>query len=158
PAMRGQYGAVWDNVRATLDRYRPMRNRYLFTEGGQAFNSRLYGYALALVRHAAEAKKPDTVRLSEYTDANFPSMRQSISSTAPIYPELEKLTLTFSLTKLREVLGPDDPFVKKVLGRKSPAALATELVDGTRLADSDLRRRLLDADQATIDASTDPMI
>ena len=85
-------------------------------------------------------------------------MRQSILSTAPIYPELEKMTLTFSLTKLREALGPDDDFVKKVLGKKSPAALAAELVDGTGLGNVELRTRLLDADQAAIAASTDPMI
>ena len=112
-----------------------MRDRYDFTEGGQGFRSRLFGFAKTLVRHAAEAHKPDEERLREYTNANFPIQRQALASAAPIYPELEKLTLTFSLTKLREALGPDDPFVAKVLGNKSPAALAAELVDGTGLAD-----------------------
>ena len=27
PALRAQYGAVWDNIRGTLDRYRPQRDR-----------------------------------------------------------------------------------------------------------------------------------
>jgi peptidase S46-like protein len=49
-------------------------------------------------------------------------------------------------------------FVKKVLGNKSPANLAAELVDGTGLADVKLRRRLLDADEAAIATATDPMI
>jgi hypothetical protein len=71
---------------------------------------------------------------------------------------MEKLGLTFSLTKMREVLGPDDPFVKKVLGKKSPAALAAELVDGTGLRDAELRKRLLDGGQAAVDASNDPMV
>jgi hypothetical protein len=158
PAMRAQYGAVWDNIRSTLDRYRPKRERHVFTEGGQGFRSQLFGFAKTMVRHAAEARKPDEARLSEFTNANFPTTRQSVTSTAPIYPELEKLTLTFSLTKLREALGPDDAFVKKVLGRKSPAELAKDLVDGTGLANAALRTRLLDADQAAIDASSDPMI
>jgi Peptidase S46 len=96
--------------------------------------------------------------LPEYTNSNFPFQRQAILSSAPIYPELEKLTLTFSLTKLREVLGPDDDFVKKVLGSKAPAALAAELVDGTGLADVKLRARLLDEGAPAIAASTDPMI
>ncbi len=134
------------------------KGQYAFTEDGQGFRSRLFNAAKTLVRHAAEAKKPDEARLKEFTSANFPILRQSITSTAPIYPELERLTLTFSLTKLREALGPDDVIVKKVLGRKSPAELASELVDGSSLANVELRRRLLDAEEAVIEASTDPMI
>ena len=110
------------------------------------------------MRHADEANKPDGERLSEYTDAAFPETRQQLLSSAPIYPDLEKLRLTFSLTKLRELLGPDDDFVRKVLGKKSPAQLAGELIDGTHLGDMELRRRLIDADVTTIAASTDPMI
>jgi peptidase S46-like protein len=158
PGLHAQAGAAWDNIRTTLDQYRAMRDRHVFTEGGEGFRSRLYSMAKALVRHAAEASKPDEARLPEFTAANFPFLRQSVSSAAPIYPELEKLTLTFSLTKLREALGPDDEFVRTVLGDKSPAALASELIDGTGLADVDMRKRLLAADQAAIDASTDPMI
>lgn len=155
PAMRAQYGAAWDNIRATLERYRSQQDR-LGASG--SFEGKLFGHALTLVRRATEATKPDAARLSEYTEANFPAKRQSLLSTAPIYPELEKLVLTFSLTKMRERLGPDDAFVKKVLGRKSPAQLAAELIDGTGLASVELRTRLLNADQAAIAASTDPMI
>ena len=45
-----------------------------------------------------------------------------------------------------------------MLGNKSPANLAAELVDGTGLADVKLRRRLLDADEAAIATASDPMI
>jgi hypothetical protein len=158
PQMRTQYGAVWDNIRTTLDHLRKVRDRYVFTEGGEGFRSRLFALAEALVRRPAESAKPDAERLKEYTDANFPILRQSISSPAPIYPELEKLTLAFSLGKLREALGPDDAFVKKVLGKKSPAELAAELVDGTSLTNVERRNDLLGAEAAAIEASTDPMI
>jgi hypothetical protein len=158
PQMRQQFGTVWDNIRTALDHFRRVHDRYAFTEGGQGFRSRLFTLAKALVRRPAESAKPDAERLKEYTDSNFPILRQSISSTAPIYPELEKLTLAFSLSKLREALGPDDAFVKKVLGRKSPAELAAELVDGTSLTSVERRNDLLGADSAAIEASTDPMI
>src|SRR5579859_45842 len=158
PQLRAQYGAAWDNIRAALERFRGMRERETFTEGGQGFRSRLFGFAKTLVRHATEAKKPDEARLPEYTVENFRGQRQGLNSRAPIYPELEKLTLAFSLTKLREALGPDDPFVRKVLGNKAPAQLAAELVDGTRLADPGLRRSLIDADEATIATCEDAMI
>src|SRR5262245_28944250 len=158
PALRAEYGAVWDNIRTALDHFRLIRERYVFVEDGGGFRSQLFGHAKNLVRYAAESGKPDEARLREFTNANFPAVRQSLLSTAPIYPELEKLTLTFSLTKLREALGPDDPIVKKVLSRKSPAQLATELVDGSELANVDLRKRLLDGGAPAIAASNDPMI
>ena len=66
--------------------------------------------------------------------------------------------MTFTLTKLRETLGADDAFVKKVFGAKSPKQLAEELVDGSKLADLDKRRALLEADPAAIAADPDPML
>jgi hypothetical protein len=158
PALRAEYGTAWDNIKNTIDRFRPQAVRFAFLAANDGLQSELLHQARTLVRHAAEASKPDTERLSEYTDANFPAVRQTILSNAPISSDLEKLTLAFSLTKLREQLGPDDPFVKKVLGNKSPVALAAELVDGTRLGSVAFRTGLLNADGATLAGSTDPMI
>jgi hypothetical protein len=158
PAMRAQYGAIWDNMRGTREYFRGRWNRDAYTNRENGFNSQLFGFARTLVRYAAEAAKPDEERLPEYTDAAFSTLRQSLLSTVPIYPQLEKLTLTFSLTKLREALGPDDPFVRKVLGAKSPAQLAADLIDGSGLASVEVRTRLLEGGQAAVDASTDPMI
>jgi peptidase S46-like protein len=158
PALKAQYGAAWDNIKSTLERFRPQADRFTFLAENDGLQSELLTQARLLVRHADEARKPDIERLPEYTDANFPASRQLILSSAPIYPDLEKLTLTFSLTKLREVLGPDDPVVRKILGDKSPAGLAAELVDGTGLGNVAFRQTLLDADPATIAASNDPMI
>jgi hypothetical protein len=156
--LRGEYGAAWDGIRATIERYRAQDDRLFLLAENHGFISDLLQRARVLVRHAAEKVKPDGERLAEYTEASFPAQRQLVLSDAPIYPELEKLRLTFSLTKLRELLGPDDDFVRRVLGDKSPAQLAAELIDNTKLADPALCRRLLDADLATLQASDDPMI
>jgi Peptidase S46 len=158
PRLSAQYGQAWDNIQATLDRFRPVRDRYVFTEGGLGFRSYLFRFAKALVRHADEAAKPDAQRLREFTDAGFTAQRQALESPASIFPDLEKLTLGFSLARLREALGADDPFVRKVLGTSEPAAVAADLIDKTKLADVALRRRLIDADGATIAASDDPLI
>src|SRR5262249_27301439 len=120
--------------------------------------SRLFAHAVTLTRYPVEKAKPDETRLTEYTDANFPVLKQALLSKAPIYPELEKLLLTHGLTKLREILGADDALVKKVLGASSPAEVAARLIDGTKLVDADERRRLFEGGQAAIDASTDPLI
>jgi hypothetical protein len=158
PQLQDEYGAAWDDLRATIEQYRPWRDRYRFTAGGQGFRSDLFDIARTLVRHAAEVTKPDEQRLPEYTSFNLPSLVRQLDTMPPIHPEIEKVMLTFSLTKLREALGPDDPFVKAVLGRKSPRELATEAIDGTRLLDVDYRTRLREGGQAAIDASNDPMI
>jgi hypothetical protein len=79
-------------------------------------------------------------------------------STAPVYPAFERLKLAWSLTKLREWLGVDDPLVKQVLGRESPDALAARWVAQTRLADAAVRERLWRGGRAAIDASDDPFI
>jgi hypothetical protein len=81
-----------------------------------------------------------------------------VFSPAPIYKDLEILKLTFGLGKLREMLGADDPMVKKILGKKSPETLAKELINGTKLLDVKERKRLHEGGKAAIEASRDPLI
>ncbi len=88
----------------------------------------------------------------------MPAVKQQLFSTAPIYDDLEIATLTFSLSKLREMLGPDDPVVRKVLGKDSPRELATAVVKGTKLKDVKLRKALFEGGKKAVDASDDPMI
>ncbi|HET6339818.1 MAG TPA: S46 family peptidase, partial [Polyangiales bacterium] len=58
----------------------------------------------------------------------------------------------------REILGADDPIVKKVLGKKSPEKLAHELVRGSTLANVAIRKQLFEGGKAAVDASKDPLI
>ncbi len=59
---------------------------------------------------------------------------------------------------MREWLGPDSPYVHKVLGNDSPAALAERLVGDSRLDDPDVRKALWDGGVPAVEASDDPMI
>src|SRR5207247_5119872 len=79
-------------------------------------------------------------------------------STAPIYPELEIETLTYSLTKLREVFSVDDARIRQILGKQSPRDVATAAVKGTRLGDAAVRKALMEGGKQQVEASTDPMI
>jgi hypothetical protein len=76
----------------------------------------------------------------------------------PVFPEFEQLTLSFSLERMREWLGPDHPVVRKLLAHESPDALATRLVAETKLDDASLRYQLWRGGQPAVDASHDPMI
>jgi hypothetical protein len=48
--------------------------------------------------------------------------------------------------------------VKRILAGKTPEARAAELVDGTRITDTEIRNLLQAGGKATIDISTDPMV
>ena len=163
PAMKKEYGAAWDMVAKAVDEYTPRRKEYQYIEGGSparpsGFRSRYFTIAKTLVRAAGELGKPNEKRLRELRDSNLPAVKQGLFSGAPIYDELETFRLSYSLTKLREDLGADHPFVKKVLGKKSPEELAKELISGTRLKDVELRKKLWDGGKAAVDASDDAFI
>jgi len=66
--------------------------------------------------------------------------------------------LGWSLTKMRELLGADDPFVQQVLGRKSPDQIGADLIAGTRLGDPAARKALWTGGKEAIAKSDDPFI
>jgi hypothetical protein len=158
PQLAGNYAGSWDAVALAVQHQRVTHVRNSLLERLPPFVSSLLDQAIALNRYAAEAGKPDGQRLEEYSDANFPALRQQILSAAPIYPDLEKTTLTWWLTKVREYLGTSDPDVKTLLGKESPEEIASTLANGTKLGDASLRAQLLSAGPKAIDAYHDPLI
>jgi hypothetical protein len=158
PQWKAETGAAWDNIRIAIDHQKLIRDRYNMLEAGRGFDSEIFAAARYLVRYAEESNKPDPDRLREYTAANFPIIRQTLLSTAPVHLELEKTTLAFSLTLVQRQLGPDDPTVKMIFGNRSPEELAADLIEKTTLKDQATRKKLLDGGAAAITASKDPMI
>ena len=158
PEKARKYLPAFDAVAQAVADQKKIRRQLEFKErlsGGE-----LLGVARKLVRGAAERTKPNAERLREYSDAALPQLTQALFSPAPVYPEFEVFELAHLFTRAREKLGPDDPFVKKVLGQKSPAELAEELVKGTRLADVAVRKKIWEGGQAALDeaARTDAML
>jgi hypothetical protein len=157
-ALAAEIGDPWQRIEQALAVEATRRLPYEYLEGGTGFNSRLFRYARTLVRAAAERPKDNGERLREYTDGFLPRMEQQLAAPVPIYPELERLTLSFSLERMREWLGPDAPIVRQLLATETPDALAERLVAGSTLADPAVRLALWNGGQAAIDASTDPFI
>ena len=151
-------GDPWADIGKAEDAYRSIELPYTWVELGAGFNSALYNYARTLVRGAAERAKPNTERLREYRDSALPRVARRLTAPLPIYPQLEKLTLSFSTERMREWLGPDAPLVRRLLAAESPDALAARVVDGSKLADPAVRKALWDGGQAAVAASHDPMI
>ena len=157
PALQKSVGGDWDALAAVQKRKQELQFRYDYIAQGVRFSD-LFNYARRLVRYPVEKAKPDGQRLPEYSEANLVTFEKRIELPVPIYPGPEELGLNFWAKKMREDLGTDDPFVKEVLGTKSPAEFAHDLVTGTKLGDAATRKALFDGGQAAIDASKDPMI
>ncbi len=158
PEWRKAYGGAWDAIAGAQGELKKIWAPLTYLENGRGFSSTLFHIARTLVRSAAELPKANEKRLREYADSNLPAVRQNLFSAAPIYDDLEIETLTFSLTKLREELGVDDPRVRKVLGTFSPRELAVSLIKGTKLRNVELRKSLFEGGQAAIEKSDDPMV
>jgi len=161
--LNREYGGAWDQVAATLKTLIKIRDEYNLIGIGparraQAFNSDLFDIAIKLVRLAEETAKPNPERLREYAEASLDSFKLQLFSEAPIYEDLETVTLGDSLGMMVEEMGADNPLVKKVLAGKSPSERAVELVQGTKLKEVAVRKRIAEGGLKAIQDSTDPMI
>ncbi len=94
------------------------------------------------MRAAAERPKANTERLPEYSNAALPGVQARLLAAQPIYPEFEKVKLAWSLAKMRERLGTDNPLVQQILGKESPEHMAARLIDGGKLNDPTVRKAL----------------
>jgi hypothetical protein len=157
-ALAAAIGDPWARIEAAQQARAAFEVPYTYLEAGSGLNSRLFRYARQLVRAAAERPKPNADRLPEYTDTALSRLEQQLGAPVPVYPELERLTLSFSLERMREWLGPDHPVVRRLLATESPDSLAARLVEGSKLADPAARMALWNGGQAAVDASQDSMI
>jgi Peptidase S46 len=148
----------WHEIETATTRERALYLQYAFLENGAGFNSGLFRDARLLVRGADERAKRNTDRLREFTDASLPLIQRELYAHVPVYSEIEVLTLSFSLERMREWLGPDHPVIRRLLSKESPDALATRLIAETKLDDAEVRKRLWLGGKAAVDASLDPMI
>ena len=158
PALQKEVGGAWDAIAKATQAEEKLERETTWIRSENKYFSELFGIARNLVQGVAEKQKPDVDRFREFTDARLPATELLLFSKAPIYPEFEIEQLTLGLTKMREELGADHPYVKKVLGKDSPRQLATRLIQGTKLADVTLRRSLWNGGPAAVAASDDPMI
>jgi hypothetical protein len=155
PELSKQYGTAWSEIETAvakqLTRFKQQRYRSLR-------GSRISSLALTIVQYVAEVKKPNGGRLDGFHDSELESLRFRLFSPAPIYPQMEMALLTGSIQESLDVLGPDDPFIKTVLNGRSPADVAHQVVEGTKLGDPAFRKALIEGGQTAVGSSTDPAI
>jgi hypothetical protein len=155
PEWEKAYGGAWDTIAQAEMKHRHYLKTYRFYS---LRGSRLLAIALNIVQYVAEVKKPDGERLAGYHDSQLDSLRFRLFSPAPIYPGFEAAMLEDALQLSLEELSANDPFMKAVLGARTPAEVAKEAVQGSKLADPALRKSLVEGGEAAVQGSSDPMI
>jgi Peptidase S46 len=154
PQSKAAYGNAWAEI-AEAEKKAATRTKEQYYHG---LDSTLASYAGQIVQYVVEIKKPDGDRLPGYHDAQLDSLKFQLFSRAPVYSDMEIARLTGALQFDLAEVGPNDPFLKIVLNGKSPKEVATELVNGSKLADADVRKKLIEGGEAAVEASSDPMI
>jgi peptidase S46-like protein len=157
PGLKAIIGDPWSEIAQAEKVNGDVYAAYELLERAPATGSDLYSYARALVRSAAERRKPNSERLPDFTDSNLPLVEKDLTDAKPIDPKLEQLELEFWLTKVREYLTADAPETHLMLGRDSPEELSRRLAS-SRLIDPELRKQLWAGGWAAVSASDDPLI
>ncbi len=156
PELQSAVGGDFDRLAAVEQRKAQLSVRYVYEAQGPY--SPLFNWARLLVRLPVEKAKPNGERLPAYTDAQLVTLPYQLFAPIPTFAGPEELMFNFWAKKMREDLGADDPFVKQVLGTKSPAQWAHDLIAGTKLGDPAVRKALYDGGAPAIAASNDTMI
>jgi hypothetical protein len=154
PQWKAAYGDAWQAI-SEAERKLAARTKDQLYHG---MDSQLGGMAATIVQYVAEVKKPDGERLPGYHDAQLDSLKFRIFSPAPLYPAMEIARITGALELNLSEVGANDAFLKTILKGRTPRQAATEMVNGTKLADTALRRKLIEGGEAAVAASDDPMI
>ncbi len=155
PALRARAGQAWARIEAAVKREAALLKESSFVAPR---NSALLGHALTLVRYAEEMARPDEQRLNEFKAANLKATQTRLVSPRPLDAGVEAAVLAANLEEARAELGAAHPFVKAMLGGKSPREAAESAVRGSKLADPAERKRLMEGGAKTLAGSTDAMI
>lgn len=118
----------------------------------------LFEIARRLVQMAAEDQKPSSERLAEFQDSGRDSLKQKLFSSAPVYKNLEQLLLGDLIARTCEIRGSDDVLCQKILDGMSPLERAAQIIAGTTIDNSDVRKQLAAGGAAAISSSQDPLI
>ncbi|MDD5303572.1 MAG: S46 family peptidase [Elusimicrobia bacterium] len=145
----------WDKIAAATKK---AGERRLQTTYRSFAPTKVAGLAASIVRYVAEVAKPNDKRWEEYRDSSLESLRFRLFSPAPMYPDMEEFFLARTLEDAVAELGKDDEFVRAALDGREPAAVARDLIKGTKLFDVSERKKLIEGGEKAVAASDDALI
>lgn len=155
PDLNKLYAPAWTNIAKAYEGMGAMSNRLSFSVLAV---SRLGTIASQIVTYHIEKAKPNEKRYPEYTDARLEALKRSITSPAPVYPEMEEAQLIAWFEEARKTLGNSDPFIKAAFGDANTSEVIRKAIRETKLTDPAARQALLDGPATSVETSTDPFI
>ncbi|MBV6495622.1 MAG: hypothetical protein DCC44_09725 [Acidobacteria bacterium] len=155
PDLNNQYAPAWSDLEKAYSTLPAKAPQLAFSTISVA---RLGSIASQIVRYTEEVAKPNDERYDEYRDNRLDSLKFSLLSKAPIYPAMEEAMLVAWLTKAKDTLGVNDPFIRAALGDAEVSEVVGRAVRETKLIDPAARKALMDGGKAAVAASTDPMV
>ena len=164
PAKQNELGDAWDVIEKSIEVARQIDAERNFIANPGGLNSTLFAQARQMVRAAYSPPAAGAGGRGGRGGQGAPGMPGGApgggrgGAQPAINIAREKLNLTESLAFMQKYLGADHAIVTRILAGKTPEARAAELVDGTRITDTEIRALLQAGGKATIDISTDPMI
>jgi hypothetical protein len=120
--------------------------------------SQLLNRAHSLVEAVIQYALPEAERLPDYVDGNRSNIERALFAPMTIDEEFEIAVLTFGLARAWEDMGADDAFVKALLDKRSPAALASDAVKVNSLRDPENIKAVLAAGVDALDKTNDPLL
>jgi len=156
PKLKAQFGSTLADVAKVQAQIPKLYPSYSALE--RIGDSSLLGFARHLVRMADETALPSAQRLREYRDANLEEIKLDLFSSAPVYGAVEVVAIRAWLERAQHDLRDQPDLVAKILGGKTPAARAKEIVVGSKLFDVYARRVLDKGGKSALTASDDPAI
>ena len=157
PELRAEYGDAWSVIAAAMQKGASTYRERFYSQIGRS-QAGLPQIAMTIVQYVAEVAKPDAERLPGFNEAQLESLRFGLFSPAPVYAAMDEALVASWLADGLKALGPDNAYVKTVLAGRSPAEVAREVIGGTKVGDPAVRKALVEAGAAAVNASTDPLI
>ena len=162
-AKQTELGDAWDVIEKSIQVAREVDAKRNFIVNAAGLNSTLFAQARQLVRAAYNPPAPGAAGGRGGRGGGMPPAAGAAGgrggqAPAPFNEAREKINLTESLAFMQKYLGADHAIVKMILEGKTPEARATELIENTRITDTEIAALLRAGGKATIDVSTDPMI
>jgi hypothetical protein len=157
PKLKVEAGSSWRKIEEALRKSEALATETLMVN---ARGSELLGTALNLVRIPVERAKAEKDRLPEFSEGGLKALQERMLKprSIPYSAELEIHLLTEGLKEAQTALGAKHPFVVAMLGGRTAEEAARQAVQGSRLQDPEVLKRLFDGGASALAASDDAML